>query len=163
MQEGIMNKKIKVILYFIVTILAINGFFNLPIFTDEVNKVSEIADRMKMPIPSDSAVIYYKNTHGGFLGDGMTYGVLKLSDKGNKEFRKTFFKKSVNKLPVTNNIKKLIKEYFSDDEDIEIGSEEYYISKTVVTFPEEIKKGYYYLIDRNAGDYPEGNISPLKM
>ena len=156
-----MKKKFKILIYSIILLFAVSGFLDLPIFTSEAD-ASTIAQGIKMPIPSDSALIYYKDTHGGFHGDGMTYGVLKLSEKGNIEFRKNFLKKSVHKLPVTDNIKNLIKEYFNDDEDIEIGYEDEYISGRVVTFPNEIKKGYYYFIDRNVGDYPDHKYKSIK-
>ena len=125
-----MSKKKKFVLFFIllfIFILAAISIFILKIDYFDPYNSSNYSDMINTEIPKTSKVLDYKDTHGGFLGDGDLYAVIQF-DKNEKNSFGGELKKDGNYY---------VYEPLSD----------YNIPKT--------KNGIYYFRDRFAENYPE--------
>lgn len=105
--------------------------------TDEELFFTTIAEKTAIAF-NDCNLVKEENTHGGFLGDGIT---LKIYNCYSKNIRDKDLKKGLKKLPLSKNLVEEVMNNFSDD-DIKPGD-----------IIKEIDNGYYFFIDNYAVSY----------
>ena len=90
---------------------------------------------------TNGEILCFKDTHGGFLGDGECYAEVKFSDNSVSDKIKNEWQK----LPLTNNLNTVI---YGGEVETEFGP------GTVLSFADDkiptIKNGYYYFEDRHS-------------
>ena len=149
-----MSKKKKFVLFFIllfIFILAAISIFILKIDYFDPYNSSNYSDMINTEIPKTSKVLDYKDTHGGFLGDGDLYAVIQFDNDEKNSFLKNIEKnKKWKKTPLQKDLKLII-----------YGGElkkdgNYYVYEPLSDYNiPKTKNGIYYFRDRFAENYPE--------
>ena len=148
-----MKKKTKIFLYILVGVLAnilisvliiIGSILVLPLFfkTNEKYHFDDIEEKTNTSFKT-CKIISSKDTHGGFLGDGIKETIYKCD----KTFDTSGIKRNWKKLPFSENLN--IKLYGGT---IKNGIQ--YPEKEDYPIP-KIKNGYYYFIDQYSREYKD--------
>ena len=125
------------ILLFIFICVAIGVLILKIEYFDPYNSVN-YSEMIDTEIPKNAKVLDYKDTHGGFLGDGDLYAVIQFDKNEKNSFLKNIEKnKKWKKTPLQKDGNYYVYEPLPD----------YNIPKT--------KNGIYYFKDRFAENYPE--------
>lgn len=108
-------------------------------------------DKIGISIPKDSTVLDYEDSHGGFHGDGESYVIIKLSEKGKNEFSKKVKRsKKWGNLPLPDKYERIV---FGGEFDNVSYGDGYFENGGHI--PRNIKNGIYYFRDRYAENYPQ--------
>ena len=93
----------------------------------------------------------YGNDHGGFLGDGESYVIIKLNEKGKKEFLKEAKKNNKwSNMPLPEKYQKIV--FGGEFDNVDYGDGYFEDGGHI---PRDIKNGIYYFRDRYAEKYPK--------
>lgn len=148
--SGQMNKTYKIVIIFLAilcilvlsVILMFSGVYFFALIhnpqTDEELFFTTITDKTGISFNS-CEVVSEKNTHGGFLGDGVTE---KIYNCYNKKIKEKDIKKALKPLPLSKNLNEEIMNYNSFESSID--------PKLIIS---EITNGYYFFIDNYAFNY----------
>lgn len=145
-----MHKIYKIVIIFLATlcilvlsvILMLLGVYVFALIynpqTDEELFFTTITDKTGISFNS-CKVVSEKNTHGGFLGDGVTEKIYNCS---NQEIKKKDLKKALKPLPLSKNLNEEIMNYNPPEGSIN--------PKPIIS---DITNGYYFFIDNYAVNY----------
>lgn len=138
------------ILLFIFICVAIGVLILKIEYFDPYNSVN-YSEMIDTEIPKNAKVLDYKDTHGGFLGDGDLYAVIQFDKNEKNSFLKNIEKnKKWKKTPLQKDLKLII-----------YGGElkkdgNYYVYEPLPDYNiPKTKNGIYYFKDRFAENYPE--------
>ena len=93
----------------------------------------------------------YNDNHGGFLGDGESYVIIKLNEKGKKEFLKEAKKNNKwSNMPLPEKYQKIV--FGGEFDNVDYGDGYFEDGGHI---PRDIKNGIYYFRDRYAEKYPK--------
>ena len=147
-------RKIYIVLLIIVFIVTGYKLIYIKMSNDykiRMNTPSTYSDRIGISIPKDSTVLDYGNDHGGFLGDGESYVIIKLNEKGKKEFLKEAKKNNKwSNMPLPEKYQKLV--FGGESDNVDYGDGYFEDGGHI---PRDIKNGIYYFRDRYAEKYPK--------
>lgn len=130
----------KKILSFIFLISLVVFTTSCSLFTEQTN-LELLSSKLNNLDVTNGEILYFNDTHGGFLGDGECYAEVKFSDNSVSDIIKSEWQK----LPLTNNLNTVI---YGGKVETEFGP------GTVLSFVDDkiptIKNGYYYFEDRHS-------------
>ena len=138
------------ILLFIFICVAIGVLILKIEYFDPYNSVN-YSEMIDTEIPKNAKVLDYKDTHGGFLGDGNLYAVIQFDKNEKNSFLKNIEKnKKWKKTPLQKDLKLII--YGGELKKDSM----YYVYEPLSDYNITKKKnGIYYFRDRFAENYPE--------
>ena len=110
------------------------------LFTEQTN-LELLSSKLNNLDVTNGEILYFNDTHGGFLGDGECYAEVKFPNNSVSDIIKNEWQK----LPLTNNLNTVI---YGGEVETEFGP------GTVLSFVDdkipEVKNGYYYFEDRHS-------------
>ena len=110
------------------------------LFTEQTN-LELLSSKLNNLDVTNGEILYFNDTHGGFLGDGECYAEVKFLNNSVSDIIKSEWQK----LPLTNNLNTVI---YGGEVETEFGP------GTVLSFVDDkipkVKNGYYYFEDRHS-------------
>lgn len=130
----------KRIISLMLLIIALLSISSCTLFTS-LSDLEFLSSKLNNLDITNGEILCFKDTHGGFLGDGECYAEVKFSDNSVSDK----IKNEWHKLPLTDNLNTVI---YGGEVETEFGP------GTVLSFVDDkipvIKNGYYYFEDRHS-------------
>ena len=130
-----MKKSISILLLFLVLVCTSCSLF------EPLTDLELLSSKLNNLDVTNGEILYFNDTHGGFLGDGECYAEVKFSNNSVSDIIKNEWQK----LPLTNNLNTVI---YGGEVETEFGP------GTVLSFVDDkipkVKNGYYYFEDRHS-------------